>query len=64
MKHAGRDKLRPGRVAARVAGGVAARLLAGLVLHLCADDLLMQAVIEGPLHTAQAHPLVYVLTGR
>ena len=58
-RHTG-EKLSPGRVAA--AGGIAAPGLASLVLHLCADDLLMQAVIEGPLHAAHSHPLVYVLT--
>ena len=52
----------PGGVAA--AGGVALALLAGLVLRLCADDLFVQAVIEGALHTADGHPLVYVLTWR
>ena len=52
----------PGGVAAT--GGVTPALLAGLVLRLRADDLLVQAVIEGALHTAHGHPLVYVLTGR
>ncbi len=42
----------------------AAFLLAGLVLRLGADDLLVQPVIEGALHAAHAHPFVCVFTGR
>lgn len=50
----------PGWVAAAV--GIAASILTDLMLGLGADDLLVQAVIEGALHAAHGHPLVYVLT--